>query len=156
MVATPNGERVLVLSGDGFVYLYDALADNFIQGRQIFTGTQSGYHGPLTAGPRGTYFVVNGTVLNEALTPVNAAPGSPVAGVAAATATTFLRFNQPLRANANTLPADAGSFDIVDVSSGQARVSVPALEGPVTQIVGTARATMEGRTVAVDASGSTA
>ncbi len=156
MVATPNGERVLVLSGDGFVYLYDALADNFIQGRQIFTGTQSGYYGPLTAGPRGTYFVVNGTVLNEALTPVNAAPGSPVAGVAAATATTFLRFNQPLRANANTLPADAGSFDIVDVSSGQARVSVPALEGPVTQIVGTARATMEGRTVAVDASGSTA
>ncbi len=155
MIATPNGERVLILSGDGFVYLYDALADNFIQGRKIFAGTQSVLRASQ-AGPRGAYFVVNGTVLNEALTPVNPAPSTPVAGVAAATATTYLRFNQPLRANANTLSADAGSLDIVDVSSGQARVSVPALEGPVTQIVGTARATMEGRTVAVDSSGSTA
>jgi uncharacterized protein (TIGR03437 family) len=157
MAATPNGERVIILSGTGFVYLYDALTNNFIQSRQIFTGTQTGYYGPITAGPRGQYYVVNGTVLNEALTPVNtgAATGGTVAGTASASATTFVRFNQTARANANTLPPDAGSFDVVDVTSGLSRASIPALEGPLTQVVGAARTTIGGRIMAVDPSGST-
>ncbi len=37
MVATPNGESILVLAGNGFLYQYDASADDFVQGRQIFT-----------------------------------------------------------------------------------------------------------------------
>ncbi len=158
MAATPNGERVIILAGTGFVYLYDALTNNFIQSRQVFTGTQTGYYGPITAGPRGQYYVVNGTVLNEALTPVNTGTGTgaTVAASTSLSATQFVRFTQTPRANANALPPDAGSFDVVDVASGSARVTVPALEGPLTQVVGTTRTTIGGRTLAVDPTGSTA
>ncbi len=156
MAATPEGSRVIVFSGNGFVYLYDALADNFIQARQVFTGGMTGYIGPVAAGPRGQYYVVNGTVLNEALTPVNASSvtsASMVAAVAPGPQNTFVRLVQTARANANTLPADAGSFETVDAATGQTRSSAPALEGPITQVVGNARAVVEGRTLAVDASG---
>lgn len=158
MASTPNGERVIVLSGDGSVYLYDALADDFIQSRQVFTAGQTGYFGPVTAGPRGQYFAVNGSILNEALTAATGGGGGGaalVAAVAAAGQSTYVRFTQPVRANATAVTTDAGSFDVVDVATGQTRLSVPALEGPTTQAIGAARAVISGRTLAVDAAGTT-
>ena len=169
MAPTPNGERVAVLSGDGFVYLYDALTDDFIQQRQIFTGTQTGYYGPIAAGPRGQYYAVNGTVLNEALTPISSVPqttvavpgrgsvtaSTPVAAVAAVGQSTIVRFTQGIRVAANTAALDSGNFELVDVNSGNATRSIAALEGPPSQVLTTARANIEGRTMAVDASGST-
>jgi uncharacterized protein (TIGR03437 family) len=157
MAATPAGERVIVLTGNGFAYLYDALANDFVQGRQVFTGAQTGYYGPVAAGPAGAYFVVNGQILNSALTPANpgATSTTSAAAVAALGAGTFVRFSQTPRANANALPPDAGSFDVVDATTGATRSSVPAIEGPLTQPVGTTSATIGGRTMAVDATGST-
>ena len=169
LASTPNGERVIVLSGDGFVYLYDALADDFIQQRQVFTGTQTGYYGPVTAGPRGQYYAVNGVVLNEALTPISSTPqttvavpgrGSvtaapPVAAVAPVGLNTFVRFTQGIRVAANTAAADSGNFELVDIATGNATRSIPALEGPVSQVATTGRANIGGRTMAVDSSGST-
>jgi Uncharacterized conserved protein len=172
MASTPNGEYIMLMAGNGFVYLYDALADEFIQGRQIFNNPIQGFYGPVAAGPRGQYFVANGTVLNQSLTPIATAgtvtvPGGtrpgvtpptttrPISAVAPASGTTFVRFAQPVRANANALASEAPSVELVDVNTGNTMRSTPALEGPLSTAVGTARTNVDGRTMAVDAAGTT-
>ncbi len=166
MAATPQGERIIVASGNGFVYLYDALVDDFIQGRQIYSGNQSGYVGPVGAGPGGRYYLVNGYVLNEALSPVGAPPSIPGATTTAATAipvgavaaqggANFVRYSQQPRVNGNTAP-DPGTFEVVDVASGNTMRSVAALEGPTTQALTGRAATIDSRLMAVDTAGTTA
>ncbi len=161
MAATPNGEYIMVLAGNGSVYLYDALADEFVQGRQVFPTPIQGFYGPVAAGPRGAYFLANGTILNQALTPVGAAASGtgtrPVSAVAAAGANTFVRFSQPVRANANAAlqATDLSLMELVDVNSGQTLRTAATLEGPSSTSVGTTRVNTNGRTMAVDASGST-
>jgi len=153
---TPNGEYVLVVSGNGFAYLYDPSVDDFVQGRQIFTGNQQGYYGPIAAGMRGSYFAVNGTLLNQALTPVASVTAPSTISAVASAGNTYARYVAPARANANALPADAGNIEMVDATTGVAMRSVPALEGPMTQVTGTTRATISGRTMAIDSTGTTA
>lgn len=158
MAATPNGEYILVLAGNGFAYLYDSLADDFVQSRQIFT-TLQGYYGPISAGPRGQYYVVNGQVLNQALTPIGsgtATGGRPVSAVSATAGNSFVRMIQPLRANANAAPADRPQVEMVDVTTGSVLRTSAALEGPTSTLVGNARVNVNGRTLAVDAAGTTA
>ena len=164
MAATPGGEDIVVATASGAVYLYDASVDDFVQARTLtsFQGSAGlGYYGPITAGPKGQYFVVNGQVLNQALTQVNqgqtGATVRPVASVAPMSGNTFVRFTQPLRANTTALAADAGQLEIADATSGNATRVVPALEGPLSQAVSAGRATaISGRTLAVDSSGTTA
>lgn len=164
MAATPGGEDIVIAAASGSVYLYDALADDFVQSRTLTSFQASaglGYYGPITAGPKGQYYVVNGQVLNQALTQQNqgqtGATNRPVASVAPLNATSFVRFTQPLRANANTLPTDAGQLEISDTTSGNATRTVPTLEGPLSQASSTGRATaISGRTLAVDSAGTTA
>ncbi len=173
MAATPNGEYIAVLSGNGFVYLYDSLADDFVQGRQVFSNPIQGYYGPIAAGPRGQYFLVNGTILNQALTPVGSAgsvnvpggrpgtnPGTtnkPISAVATASNSTFVRFAQPVLANATALPqaTDIPTVELVDINSGQVLRSSGMLEGPIASVAGTARSNIDGRTMVVDGSGTT-
>lgn len=164
MASTPGGEFVVLAGADGFTYLYDALADDFVQARQLITFNQSqGYFGPVTAGPRGQYYVVNGNILNQALTPINGTTTGggtttrPIAAVAAATNTMYARLTQPIRANANQLPSDAGLIELIDANSGATMRTVPALEGPISQATANGRPTaVEARTMAIDSSGSTA
>lgn len=201
MAATPNGERILLMAGNGNAYLYDALTDQFIVGRTIFSAPIQGYYGPVAAGPRGQYYVANGTVLNESLTPVTAPPTTgavggglpgvglpgggggtvgipgtlpggiperggvtvptptvsvPVAAVASAGAQNFLRFAQPIRANQNQLPTTPPSVDLVDIATGNTLRSFSALEGPLSAQTGNQRVNVNGRTMALDASGTTA
>ncbi len=77
MTSTPNGEYALLLDGAGYAYLYDALTDEYVQRRQVTT-TFQGYYGPIAAGPRGRYYLVNGLVLNETLTPILSAGSTSV------------------------------------------------------------------------------
>jgi uncharacterized protein (TIGR03437 family) len=173
MVATPNGEYALLLDGNGYALLYDALADEFVQRRQVVTAPFQGYYGPVAAGPRGNYFLVNGLVLNQSLTPTanagstmvtipgrgNVAPqqfNRPVASVAPAGTTLFARFMQPVVAAANVLVSEAPTVELVDANTGQTVRSSPALEGPMATQVGTSRANVIGRSLAVDPSGTTA
>jgi uncharacterized protein (TIGR03437 family) len=161
MAATPNGEYIIVLAGNGFVYLYDALADEFVQSRQVFTNPIQGYYGPVAAGPRGQFYLVNGTVLNQALTPVATGGGlpvgnRPVSAVAVGSGTTFVRMTQPVRATAAALPTETPTIDSVDANTGLMLRSAPALEGPISTAVGNARVNVNGRTLAVDPSGFTA
>ncbi len=164
MVATPGGEFILLAGSDGFAYLYDSSADDFVQAKQL-TAIQAsiGYFGPASAGPRGQYFVVNGNVLNQELTAINSisrTPGvttRPISAVTAMSATTYLRFTTPIRTNLNVAPTDAGTLEMVDVITGLPSRSIPALEGPMTQVTVNQRAAAIGsRTIAIDSSGNTA
>ncbi len=173
MTATPNGEYALLLDGNGYAYLYDALIDEYVQRRQVVTPPIQSYYGPVGAGPRGNYFLVNGIVLNQSLTPT-ANAGSvlvpvqgrggaqpqqfprPISAVAPAGTTQFARLAQPVRASNNAVLTDAPVVELVDVNSGQTVRSIPVLEGPLSSPTGNQRANVVGRSMAVDGSGSTA
>jgi uncharacterized protein (TIGR03437 family) len=158
MAASPEGQFIVVLAGNGFVYLYDALADSFVQGRQVFNAPIQGYFGPVAAGPSGQYFLANSTILNQSLTPigsiVSAASTTPmVSAVAAVGANRYVRFIQPVRANANTSPTTAPTVDLADATTGLASQTVSLLEGPTSTVTGTTRVNVSGRTMAVDSTG---
>lgn len=185
-VATPNGEYAIVMAGNGNVYLYDAAADDFVQSRQIFTNPIQGYYGPIAAGPNGRYFLVNGTVLNPALTPVGSAGAiqmaggrggatttvaRPISSVAAVSTNQFLRFAQPIQQqqqaaaglnaqnNVQALTALGGStpvLELADANTGNAIRQFTTIEGPVTSTNGTNRANISGRQLTVDPQGTTA
>jgi uncharacterized protein (TIGR03437 family) len=167
MAATPGGEFIVVAAADGSTYLYDASADDFVQSRTLTSFQQSqglGYFGPITAGPKGQYYVVNGKVLNQALDQVNptatgtaAVPTRPVAALAPVGPTSFARFTQAIRTSTTALASDPGTVEIVDGTSGLPMRALPVLEGPMAQGTTTGRATaISGRTLAIDSSGSTA
>lgn len=187
LTATPNGEFALLYSGgNGTAYLYDAISDEFVQARQIFATAQarSGYNGPIAAGPRGSYFVINGTVLNQALTPLSTAqsiqPGAPVrpgqpiptvntpiSAVAPVGTSSYLRLANPVRAqaagggagnNPNALPAvtEAPALELVDANTGLVTRRVDALEGPIQIVTGTQQANVDGRTIVSDPAGTVA
>ena len=179
IAASPNGEVALALAGNGFAYLYDAMLDDFVQSRQVVTGQITGYYGPISVGPRGQYFLVNGLALNQSLSPMATAgsvnppaggfpggpgtlPGAiagaaqvnrPVASVSQIGLSQYARFVPPVVANANALATlqDAGSIEIVDVATGFTMRSAPTLERPLNTPVGNARANIPGRLMAVDA-----
>lgn len=173
LINTPNGEFILLLDGSGNAFLYDSLVDDFVQRRQVVTAPIQGYYGPVGAGPRGQYYLVNGFALNSSLSPLSTAglttvpgptrPGQapaqvarPISAVAAGTATTFIRFAQPVLANANALSTEAPTLELVDVNSGQVLRQSQALEGPLAAVAGTQRSNVPGRQIAVDSSGTTA
>jgi uncharacterized protein (TIGR03437 family) len=148
--ATPAGEFVLLTTSTGIAYLYDANADDFIASR---TGAApTGYAGPVTAGPGGRFFVVNGTLLNSSLVPARAAAGLVAASTLAGT-NSYAVLSAPAAAAANTLPTTPPTLQIVDAASGLTTVNVPMLEGPSVAATGAARAIVGGRTMAVDIAG---
>jgi uncharacterized protein (TIGR03437 family) len=157
---TPNGEFLFLLTGNGMAYLYDAQVDDYVQSRQVATAPITGYFGPVSAGPRGQYYIVNGLVLNQSLSPISGTTGGgigpgttatrPIASVVAGSGTVYARFTQPVIANANTVLSETPSVELVDANSGATSRSVPALEGPLTRLIGNQRANVEGRLMAVD------
>jgi uncharacterized protein (TIGR03437 family) len=185
MAATPNGEYALVLAGNGTVYLYDALADDFVQSRQVFATAQqrAGYFGPITAGARGQYYVVNGTVLNQSLTPVATSqtvipgfnPGqaaqaqnTPVSGVAALGPATYLRLTRPVAivqgggqagaagAAAAAAQTEPPAVEFVDANTGFVTRRLDAVEAPLAAVAGNQQVNLDGRLLAVDAQATTA
>jgi len=173
-VSSPEGSYAMLLAGNGAGYLYSASEDAFIATRQVVpTPIASTYFGAASAGPNGSYFLVDGLQLNSSLTIVSstATGGSPTGGgappaptattrpvpaVAAVNAQSYLRFSTPIRASTATAPSDAGLVEMVSVSSQAATASANALEGPLTQLTGAARVNVPGRTLAYDAASSTA
>jgi uncharacterized protein (TIGR03437 family) len=151
MVATPGGEYILLVTGTGIADLYDATADDWVASRQVFTAaTQTGYIGPVAAGPRGQYFVVNGTTLNSALVPAGSSNARLVSAVAAMNNNTFAVFSPPAVTGVNTAPTSAPLVQIMNAATGGSTLQVNALEGPITQVAGAGRASISGRTMAVD------
>ena len=157
MVATPGGEYILLLAGNGMAHLYDASADEFVQSRQVFANPIQGFYGPLAAGPQGRYYLANGLILNQALTPTGLASARPVSAVYPVSLNQFVRFVQPVRANASALlqPGDSPTAELVDVNTGSTLRSTPLLEGPINTVIGTARANVNGRTMVFDQASNT-
>jgi uncharacterized protein (TIGR03437 family) len=159
MTSTPGGEYILMATATGVAYLYDATADDWVAGRQIFTAaSQTGYLGPVAAGPKGQYYVVDGILLNQALVATGAAAPATrlVSAVTAMGNSRFAIFSPPASTGANATPAAAPTAQILDSTTGITTASANALEGPITQVAATGRATISGRTMAVDSSGTTA
>jgi uncharacterized protein (TIGR03437 family) len=204
MASTPNGEFIFLLAGNGNGYLYDASIDDWVASRTLFGNAQSnlpamtGYYGPVSAGPRGSYFLANGIIFNQSLTQIGSVPtpptipgalpgrggqtvaatAPPVAAVAAAGNNTFVRFSQPVPTTGNqatpaatiTLPGVAGvgvtlgaaagitvpTVELVDVNTGVTMRASAALEGPLSRVNGNQTLRVNGRTLAVDAAGTTA
>jgi uncharacterized protein (TIGR03437 family) len=134
--------------------------DDYTKVQQIFSAPLTGFIGPIAAGPKGAYFVANGTLLNSALTPIAGPPGSsssagattarPVSGSVAISASTYALFTQPVRASATATVADAGEIQLIDAATGNPTRTVNSLEGPASTVTGTGRATIPGRTLIVD------
>ena len=175
VASAPGGEVVLLLANNGIAYLYDANVDDFIAARQITTGAISGYFGPVSVGPRGQYFLVNGFVLNSSLTQIGTAgtataPGPvrpgvppatvtrPVASVAAVSNTSFARYVQPVIANANQLLqglTETANIELVEVQTGRTLGQAATLERPLSTPTGNQRANVAGRTMAIDSTTNT-
>jgi uncharacterized protein (TIGR03437 family) len=180
MISTGDNSSVFVLGGSGTGYLYNAAADNFVETQTVVTSLL-GYFGAVAAGPAGQYYVAGPNLLNSSLTliestatgtttptpilpgpgfpgpigPTSSSTSRPVAAVAAATATSFLRFSMPVRTSASTVPSDAGLIELVDASSFTATASANALEGPLATVLSTQRTNIGGRTMALDSTSNT-
>ena len=176
MAATPAGEYVLLVTGAGNGYLYDADADDYTVAQSIFSSTQTGYVGPIAAGPQGKYFVVNGTLLNSSLTPIYSPSsgtttggfpgiGTPtstatrqISAVAAIGANSYVQFTTPSSATgtAAAAAADAGLVEIHNATNGQMMGQYNALEGPASTVTGNRAVVTNPRTLVVDSAGQTA
>ena len=174
MASSPGGEFIFLLDAAGTGYLYDASVDEWVIGRQLFGNAAqptlpsiTGYFGPVAVGPRGQYFLANGLVFNPSLTQIGSATDTggvgvpvrggtatlvPVSAVFAASNTTFARFLQPLQNQTTAVP----SVEIVDVNTGAITRSVTALEGPLAQVNGNQTQRVTGRSMSIDAAGTTA
>src|SRR5205085_3899526 len=60
------------------------------------------------------------------------------------------------RASAAIVPTDAGLLEVVDLGTQRTTATASTLEGPLAVVTGTARANINGRTMAVDPAGTTA
>jgi uncharacterized protein (TIGR03437 family) len=162
MVATPGGEYILLLNGSGTAYLYDAMKDDFVLSQSVVTTPIQGYFGPLAAGPRGQYYVVNGNLLNASLTlqatstQTGTTTARPISAVTAIGANQFARFVQPTRTSTNSTVTDSPTVEIADATTGQARSTYSAPEGPLSTQSGTSRVNMTGKQMAVNATATTA
>jgi uncharacterized protein (TIGR03437 family) len=154
MATTPEGRYILVAASNGFVYLYDATVDDFVAGRQLFTTAPIGYAGPIAAGPNGQYFLLDGMLLNQALVQVATATGL-ISAVAPMGASSYAVYSTPA-STANALPATQPSVQILNSTTGNPSLEIPALEGPLTQVTAATRATVAGRTMAVNPAGTVA
>jgi uncharacterized protein (TIGR03437 family) len=158
MASSADGTFVLLLGGTGGGYLYSAAVDDFVAARQVIPTPIQGYYGPIAAAPSGQYYLVNNQVLNQALTPIGTstnAASRPVSAVAAVDAQNFVRFSMPASSSATAAATDAGLIEVVNATSQVTGISGNALEGPLTAVTGTARANINGRTMAIDPSGAT-
>jgi uncharacterized protein (TIGR03437 family) len=171
MASSPEGDYVILFTGTGNAYLYSALIDDFTISKQIFT-TLTGLLGPVTAGPNGQYYVVNGTVLNSSLTPVlngqsgtGASTGTtttttsttrPVSAVTAVNTTSYAVFSEPIRTSSSSTASDAGEIQILNATSGQVIQSANALETSPAVVTGTSRTVTNGRTLVIDSAGGNA
>lgn len=103
MASSAEGRYIIMMTGAGYVYLYDAQQDEWIYGRQIFTPPITGYIGPVAAGPNGRYYLANGTILNSSLTPVGSAPTYTIGGTGTTTGGTG-PIGLPVGPGTTTLP----------------------------------------------------
>lgn len=158
MASSAGGESAIVLDGSGNGYLYDSATGDFVKKAALVSGTIQGYFGPVAAGPRGQYFLVNGILLNAGLGTVATLSGTPmISAVAPIGPTSYARFHQPARTGTSAVVTQPPFIETLDSSLGNLQAPpAPALEGPASTQVGTQRVNVAGRTMVVDSTASVA
>jgi len=182
MIATPGNESIVTLNGSGTAYVYDALADTYVTSRLLIPAPIQGYYGVLGAGPAGSYFLVNGLIVNPSLTTIGGSaspgatgitpPGGPgvpptvtiintgnrnTAAVAPLDANTFLRLSTPVRQNITTVTRDDSrtTLEAINLATGEVTLKGVAPENPVVNVFGTTRFNTAPRQMVVDSAGTT-
>ena len=157
MASSPDGSFLLLLAGNGTAYLYSAASDLYITGKQVTSTAITGYFGPIAAGSNGAFFLVDDQLLNQALTSSTGgvAGARPVAAVATVGAQSFAQFSMPVRTSSTALPTDPGQVALLN-ANGQTTATAGTLEGPLAAAVNGLRTNVSGRTMAVNAGGTTA
>jgi DNA-binding beta-propeller fold protein YncE len=156
MIATPGGESILLLSGTGTIYLLDGLTDNYTASRQLFTGTISGYYGPLGAANAGAFFLSNGVVLSPTITQNIIDPGQRnIAALSPIDDHRFVRLTTPVRAAITTTPRDDPRtlLELVDIQAGASSLIGAVAENTYIQAFGTTRVNVPARQMVVSSNG---
>ena len=171
MIASPDSQYILTLSGNGNAYVYNATSDTYTSTKTLFGvngSTIQGFYGPLGIGPGGAYLLANGLILNSALTTIggSATPSTGnasgvqrnVAAVAPLSSTSFLRLTTPVRSSitATTTDDPRTVLESYNVSAGSVALIGVAPENPVTSVFGTARQNTPARQMVVNSAGTTA
>ncbi len=179
MVATPEGDYIFTLSGNNNAsgYLYDALINNYISGRQLYNQPPVSYFGPVGAAKERGFLLANGLILSPSLAIVGGAeqpgavritpPAQPgqqpqttivsagqrnVSAVAPVDAFRFVRLTTPVRQNITVVTRDdpRPTLELVDVRTGAESLVAVAPDTPQTQIFGSARSNVPGQQMVVD------
>ena len=171
MIASPDSQYILTLSGNGNAYVYNATSDTYTAAKTLFGvngASIQGFYGPLAIGPGGAYFLANGLILNPSLTIIggSATPSASnvsgvqrnVAMVAPLTASSFLRMTTPVRASITAATTDdpRTTLEAYNVAAGSVALIGVAPENPVASVFGTARQNTQSRQLVVNAAGTTA
>jgi hypothetical protein len=182
MIATPDNNYILTLSGNGTAYVYDSMADSYVASRLLIPAPITGYYGVLAAGLGANYFLVDGLILNTSLTTLGgtASPGATtvtpgtggappaativntgnrnVAAVAPLNDHSFLWLTTPVRQNITTATRDDSrtTLQAIDLNTGSVSLVGPVPENPVVSVFGTTRFNTNPRMMVVDSAGATA
>jgi YVTN family beta-propeller protein len=168
MIGAADGRSIITVAGTGTAYLYDGVADAYTSTVRPYTSTTiTGYYGSLAAAPDGSYYLMNGFVLNSSLstiagsespsstTVLPAASKRNIAAVAALDGNRFLRVTTPVKQTvAATVTSDARpTLEVVDLRDNSITLIGALAENPVTSLFGNTRANVPPRQMAVDAAG---
>ena len=181
MSASPTGETVLVMSGNNnaSTYLYDALADTYTAGKQVYEQAPVSYFGPTAAATRGSYFLANGLILSSSLailggterpgatqtTIVQVGPfGIPtqqivsngqrnVAAISPIDENNYLRMTTPVRQNINSVTKDDArtTIEAVNIATGGLSEVAIGPDSPQQSVFGNTRLNIPSRQLALDA-----
>lgn len=177
---TNEGDKMVLLGGDGNAYLYDALSDQYTVRRTVNQAPIQSYFGPSIGAPRGSYFLLNGLILSPSLSVIGgaerpgvtqfgppAAPGQPptqtvvssgqrnVASVYPIDENQFVRLTVPVRANILAATRDDArpTIELVNIRTGAESVVAIAPDNPPILVFGAQRANVPARHMVVDAQG---
>jgi YVTN family beta-propeller protein len=182
MISTPGNEYILTFNGSGTGYVYDSMADTYVASRLLIPAPIQGYYGVLGAGQAGSYFLVDGLIVNPSLTTIGGSatpgattitppggPGQPpvatiintgnrnVAAVAPLNNNTFLRLTTPVRQNITVATRDDSrtTLETVNLTTGEVTLAGVTPENPVVNVFGTTRFNTSPRQMVVDSAGTT-
>jgi DNA-binding beta-propeller fold protein YncE len=183
MISTPDNSFIMTLNGTGTAFVYDANADTYVTSRQLIPAPIQGYYGVLGAGPAGSYFLVDGLIVNPSLTTLGGSaspsatgitppggPGQPptvtvintgnrnIAATVPLDDTRFLWLTTPVRQNITTVTRDDSrtTLEVVNIKTGEVQLAGVVPENPVVNVFGTTRFNTLPRQMAVDSAGTTA
>jgi DNA-binding beta-propeller fold protein YncE len=183
MVGTPDNNSILTFNGTGTAFVYDGNADTYVTSRLLIPAPIQGYYGVLGAGPSGSYYLVDGLIVNPSLTTLGGSaspgataitPGGPgfgppnvtvintgnrnIASAAPLDATRFLWLTTPVRQNITTVTRDDSrtTLEIVNIKTGEVQLAGVVPENPVVNVFGTTRFNTLPRQMVVDSAGTTA